>query len=302
MEPSLSRVLVVEDSRVQAEEIRSILEGHGFVVETAADGLEALAMIRGGPPDVVVTGYRMPRMDGLALVDAVRQDYPFVPIVLIAANGSEAIAAQALRDGAAGYVPKRFLHLDLIPTLRDILSAAEGTARRRRALGRLSRTEFEFVLDDATAIDPLIHHIEEILSATLIRDPSELIRVGVALREVLGIAIELGDQDPDRSATGGDRDAPAPIAELDRGEPPSRERLIHVTASITPSEAVFTIRDEGPPFPEGPERDHLGLAGLKAKVRNLPLIRNLMEDASPDEAGNEIRLVKRATVPTSGTR
>src|SRR5437660_4425629 len=91
------RVLVAEDSPTQAEAIRFLLEDCGFVVETAADGLEALAAIRRNAPDVVATDLEMPRMNGLELVEAVRADFPAVPVVLITAHGSEETAATALR-------------------------------------------------------------------------------------------------------------------------------------------------------------------------------------------------------------
>src|SRR5579859_1843524 len=102
----MARILVVEDSPTQAEQIRLMLEDEGFEVATAANGQEALALIERGAPDIVATDLEMPVMNGLQLVEAVRRDHPGLPVTLMTAHGSEGIAALALRQGAASYVPK----------------------------------------------------------------------------------------------------------------------------------------------------------------------------------------------------
>jgi CheY-like chemotaxis protein len=97
----MSRVLVVDDSSTQARLIEVILEDAKFEVEVAGQGLEALSAIQRDPPDVVLTDLQMPEMNGLELVQAIRQQYPFLPVVLMTAHGSEEIATQALQRGAA---------------------------------------------------------------------------------------------------------------------------------------------------------------------------------------------------------
>ena len=90
----MARVLVVEDSPTQAAEIRFLLEDAGFDVDVAVDGVEALSSLHESLPDLIVTDLQMPRMDGLALVEAVKSKHPAVPVVLITAHGSEEIAAR----------------------------------------------------------------------------------------------------------------------------------------------------------------------------------------------------------------
>src|SRR5262249_22674824 len=72
-------------------------------------------------PELVLDDLQMPVMNGLDLIAAVRKDYRLVPVILMTAQGSEEIAAQALRLGAASYVPKRRLADDLAPTAGRIL-------------------------------------------------------------------------------------------------------------------------------------------------------------------------------------
>src|SRR4051794_39428747 len=103
----MTQVLIVEDSQTQAMEMKLLLEEEGFSTEVAHSGAEGLRLIRNGRPDLVVTDMMMPEMDGLALVEAIRLDFPYLPVVLVTGFGSERAASEALRAGAVGYVPKR---------------------------------------------------------------------------------------------------------------------------------------------------------------------------------------------------
>ncbi len=68
----------------------------------------------------------------------VRVQYPHISVILVTAYGSEEVAMQALRAGAANYIPKKHLARDLVPTLRHVLPIAAMTRERRRILGAWS--------------------------------------------------------------------------------------------------------------------------------------------------------------------
>src|SRR5438105_2172960 len=102
----MSRVLVVEDSVIQARVMRALLEEASYEVELAADGVQALAALRRAAPDIVLTDLEMPNMNGLELVEAVRREFAHIPVILMTSQGSEEIAALALSKGAASYIPK----------------------------------------------------------------------------------------------------------------------------------------------------------------------------------------------------
>src|SRR5947209_1668793 len=128
----MTRILVVEDSRTQAQQIRFLLEDAGFEVDVAGDGLEGLDRLGRGLPDAVLTDLDMPRMNGLELVEAVRRDHPAVPVILMTALGSEDIAAQALQKGAASYVPKKNLAKDIVSTLEKVVAVAQADRYQQR--------------------------------------------------------------------------------------------------------------------------------------------------------------------------
>ena len=87
-------------------------------------------MIEHESPAVVLTDLTMPEMDGIELVRRVRLLHPHIPVILMTAYGSEEVAMEALRAGAANYIPKRLLARDLVQTLRKILSIIAARQER----------------------------------------------------------------------------------------------------------------------------------------------------------------------------
>src|SRR5207253_1772812 len=121
----MATILVVDDSAIDRKLAGSLLEKvAGTKAEYAEDGKAALAFFEHALPDLVLTDMSMPEMDGLELVKHIRKHHPLVPVILMTAYGSEEIAIEALRIGAASYVPKKNLAQDLTETVRDVLNAA----------------------------------------------------------------------------------------------------------------------------------------------------------------------------------
>lgn len=290
-----TRVLVVEESPTQATQIRFLLEDAGFEVETARDGVEGLARIGRAAPEVVVADLVMAGMNGLELVEALRARHPAVPIVLIAAVGGEEIAARALQEGAASYVPGRNLEAQIGPAVRKVLDAASTGRSQHRVQECWAGSESRFVLEnDPTLIPPLIAHLSENLARMRICDPTALIRVKIALGEALTNAIFHGNLEVDSSLRDGDDRPYYALAESRRDERPYRDRRVHVVERETPVQVVYVIRDEGPGFDLSTLPDPQDPGSLeRSSGRGLLLIHTFMDEAIHNSRGNEITLVKR---------
>jgi CheY-like chemotaxis protein len=102
------RVLFVDDERHVVELAATALEraGEEFVVHTETSGAAALSYLDDARVDCVVSDYRMPGMDGLALLDAVRERHPNLPFVLSTGEGSEDVASEAISAGVTDYLQK----------------------------------------------------------------------------------------------------------------------------------------------------------------------------------------------------
>jgi CheY-like chemotaxis protein/anti-sigma regulatory factor (Ser/Thr protein kinase) len=295
----MPRVLVVEDSPTQASELRFLLEDAAFDVDLAEDGVAALSSLEQTLPDIIVTDLQMPRMDGLALVEAVRCEHPSVPVVLITAHGSEEIAARALRCGAASYVPKRFQSRDLAHVLRQIIAMTAPDSEAERIIKSLDETRFRFTLEnDHTLVPPLVRRLEEVVLEMGLCDRTELIRMAVALREAIVNAIDHGNLELDSELRQDDERVYYRLGKERREQSPFRERRVLFTVGVTRTEATFGIRDEGPGFDPSTLPDPTDPANLcRIGGRGLLLIRTLMDDVRFNATGNEITLIKRRQAP-----
>lgn len=120
---ALTRLLLVDDSRVTREMERRILEDAGFHVEVAGDGDEALRRLAAEPCDCLVTDIEMPRLDGYELTARLRQMARFahLPIVVVSTRESSEDRLRGLRAGADAYLTKQSLvATDLVETVRRL--------------------------------------------------------------------------------------------------------------------------------------------------------------------------------------
>jgi CheY-like chemotaxis protein len=287
-------ILVVDDSVVDRRLAGGLLEQHfACTLCYAADGKDALRQLAAQPADLILTDLQMPELNGLELVTAVKRDYPFTPVILMTAQGSEEIAAQALRQGAASYVPKRKLAEDLAPTVRRILLGAQEDRSQAQLMHYLERTETVFVLDnDPTLIRALVVHLQQLLRCLPLADETDRLRVGVAVEEALNNACYHGNLQVGPVPGKGDRRHYEQVAEQRRWEEPYQGRRIHVRARISRDEAVFVIRDEGPGFDVSRLPADTAVAE-QGTGRGVILMRTIMDEVTYNGAGNEVTLIKR---------
>lgn len=288
-------VLVVDDSAVDRRLAGALLEKNcACTLAYAEDGQEALRLMARQRPDLVVTDLQMPEMDGLELTTTIKSEYPLVPVVLMTAQGSEEVAAQALRRGAASYVPKRNLARQLHVTLAGVLDLAQARRDQQRVLDCLQRTERTFRLgNDLSLLPPLLGHLRESLASLKLGDDNDVFRVSVALREALHNAIGHGNLELGSPPGLGEDEADQRFSERAQ-QPPYRDRHVWLTVRESPAEVVYVVRDEGPGFDTSKLPAPGDLAAFeKAGDRGLTLIRAFMDEVRFNDAGNEITLVRR---------
>lgn len=112
-------ILVADDDDLCREILRDAIESEGVIVSLAADGSEALDLLRSKAFDILITDLNMPRMDGLTLLRSARQLYPQLLAIIITGFGSLESAIEAIRAGAYDYVQKPFKIEEITVTLRN---------------------------------------------------------------------------------------------------------------------------------------------------------------------------------------
>jgi len=128
------RILVVDDEPQIRRALRTMLGAHGFEVETAEDGDDALARIATWTPNAVVLDLVMPGKDGFEVVRDTRT-WSQVPIIVLSARGQESDKVQALDMGADDYLTKPFGIQELLARLRAVMRRAGGPSETVLTLG-----------------------------------------------------------------------------------------------------------------------------------------------------------------------
>ncbi len=102
--------LVVDDSATMREMVSYTLKQAGFEPLTGGNGQEALDKLTGQPMDLIITDLNMPVMDGLSFIKAVRSrdEYKFVPILMLTTESQADMKAQGKAAGATGWLVKPF--------------------------------------------------------------------------------------------------------------------------------------------------------------------------------------------------
>jgi two-component system nitrogen regulation response regulator GlnG len=129
MEPSATRVLIVDDDRDISSLLSALMKKEGFAAAVAYDGENALKMVPLEKPDMLLVDVKMPGIDGMTVLKRVKETDPHLPVVLITAFAEIPASVAAMRAGAFDYLAKPFDHSEVIRVVRAAL--AEGERRRR---------------------------------------------------------------------------------------------------------------------------------------------------------------------------
>ena len=140
------RVVLADDEAMIRVGVRSILttDPEIEVVAEAADGHEAIELVRARRPDIVLLDIRMPRLDGLPAVPELRAAAPDVAIIMLTTFGEDEYVARALAAGAAGFLLKAADPRELIIGVRAVADGAAYLSPRiaQKVITRLSEGRF----------------------------------------------------------------------------------------------------------------------------------------------------------------
>ncbi|HEU4601192.1 MAG TPA: response regulator [Steroidobacteraceae bacterium] len=119
----MTRILAVDDSPSMRDMVRIALTSAGFDVIQANDGEHALELARKGTFDLILSDVNMPRMDGIALIRALRAEasYRHTPILMLTTDGSPERKKEGKEAGATGWIVKPFDPAQLIATMHRVL-------------------------------------------------------------------------------------------------------------------------------------------------------------------------------------
>src|SRR6195256_6917019 len=135
------RVLIVEDEPTTRLGLTELVSTWGFATDSAADGQDALQRITTFRPSIIISDLVMPRMGGLELLRAIRDEGNAMTIVILTAQGTVETAVEAIKEGAYDYLtkpvePQRLkILLDKIVERQDTLREVKALRRQLREFG-----------------------------------------------------------------------------------------------------------------------------------------------------------------------
>ena len=135
----MAKILLVDDEPRLVALLESALAKHGHEVTGAGDGRTALALVAQEAFDLVLTDLRMEPVDGLAVIDGVKECSPETAVVVLTAYGNVTTAVDALRRGASHYLTKP-INFDEVAHVVDQVLGTAGLQRENRALRHTART------------------------------------------------------------------------------------------------------------------------------------------------------------------
>lgn len=118
---SMARLLLIEDDRETAEEIRAELADRGFDVDWAANGIEGLDKARSGEAEAIIVDRLLPGMDGLTIIEALRHEGMRTPVLVLSALGAVDDRVRGLRAGGDDYLIKPFATVELVARVEALL-------------------------------------------------------------------------------------------------------------------------------------------------------------------------------------
>lgn len=133
-------ILIVEDEQVLRESLAELFAGEGYEVLQAANGRIARDLVLGRSVDVVLTDVRMPEMDGISLLDHLRQIVPETPVIVLTAYATVDSAVEAMRKGASDYVLKPVQLDEILLRIDRALHVKELVQNRRVITEQLAQT------------------------------------------------------------------------------------------------------------------------------------------------------------------
>ena len=188
-------ILVVDDDAGLRRALRRVLVAHGFEVEEAADGDEALSRFRARPFDLVLLDVMMPGIDGIEVCERMRAEDEELPVLMLTARDAVRDRVVGLEAGADDYLVKPFANEELVARVRALLRRSRGNGEKL-AFGEL---ELDLLTRDARrgAREIELTRIEYELLELFLRHPRQVLSRGLIYERVWGYDASLSSNSLD---------------------------------------------------------------------------------------------------------
>lgn len=304
--PPRPLALIVDDVADVRLLLRTMALRRGFDVVEAADGRQGVDLARERHPDLILLDLRLPDLDGLDALAQIREHDPRVPVVIVAAALDRQQLGRSLDLGAVNFVSKPFDAAEIEFVLDRIYRAVAEDQDLRPVLDVVaSRTTSLSLPGQPAVLSRVVAWLGRELTQGYPGWDLPLAEIKLALYETLANAIEHGNLGISYEMKTRAMSDPGGMDRLVKerlADPAYASRRVHVHVEYLADRVVYRVRDEGAGFDPGqltqrPLGDTSALHG-----RGLALVRHYMDEVGWNEAGNEIRMVRRVSARADPAR
>ncbi len=186
------KILLVEDDSSSRIYLENLLDVNGYKYRSAVNGIEGLNVFEEYKPDIVITDIQMPIMDGLELLEAIRDKKSDAIVIITTAYGTENYAIQALQLGANNYLKKPVSNIDLIPVLEKYNAIITSRYSPEVFPGEFIYRKYKYeFLATVQTIPKIVDKL--LIEASCEFENNERINVELGLVELITNAVEHGN-------------------------------------------------------------------------------------------------------------
>ena len=148
----MTKILVIDDERPIRSTLKEILEFEKFTVETAEDGKAGLDLILKNKYDLILCDIKMPKMDGMEVLDKIVENNIETPVVMISGHGNVETAVEAIKKGAYDFIQKPLDLNRTLVTLRNALDNKEVIQEVKKLKRKVSKGKVTDIIGESEAI------------------------------------------------------------------------------------------------------------------------------------------------------
>ena len=156
----MSRILIIDDEKSIRHSLKEILEYENYKVDEAPDGIEGIKLAEKEKYDIIFCDIKMPRMDGIEVLENLQNKCPEVPVVMISGHGNIDTAVEAIRKGAFDFIAKPLDLNRILITVRNALDRTVLVKETKTLKRKMSRTNE--MIGDSEGIKKIKDMIERV--------------------------------------------------------------------------------------------------------------------------------------------
>lgn len=288
--------LVVENATGEHARLVVLARGYGLDVVHVVDVDSALTTLRGRAPDLILLDLSLPVADGLRLVSRIREEHPFIPMVVVPARQELADVEEVLDLGAANFLHRPIRDEEFRFVLDHVSRTLEEEEGLRKSLVPVMEHSTRMILrSDPSLLPRVIAYLGREIRSHYPQYTIPLPDIKLALYEALANAVEHGNLEIGYEGKSEAMSQANGLRELTTERlrtSPYADRRIHVSVVYRFDEVEYRIGDEGCGFDPTTYDAARALANTeRLHGRGLALIRHYVDEVSWNEAGTEIRMI-----------